>query len=293
MRILRPNAVDVPFSSLGWRPLLEKKILREIEKPHGMIVTTGPTGSGKTTTLYAVLKKLNRPDVKIITLEDPIEYKVEGLNQSQIDATKNYTFAAGLRSVLRQDPDIVMVGEIRDLETADTAINAALTGHLLLSTVHTNSASGALPRLLSMGVKPFLIAPALNAVIGQRLVRKICDKCKVEDTIEPERLEEVKKSLSSISPASGETIPNVENLKFYKGTGCPECNNSGYKGRIGIYEVIIMSDPIRAALSETISEYEMQKLALEQGMVTMTQDGLLKAIEGITSVEEVFRVTGG
>jgi type II secretory ATPase GspE/PulE/Tfp pilus assembly ATPase PilB-like protein len=144
-----------------------------------------------------------------------------------------------------------------------------------------------------MGVKPFLIAPALNAVIGQRLVRKICNKCKAKDTIEPERLEEVKKSLSSISPASGETVPNVENLKFYKGTGCPECNNSGYKGRIGIYEVIIMSDPIRAALSETISEYEMQKLALEQGMVTMTQDGLLKAIEGITSVEEVFRVTGG
>ncbi|HCU31152.1 TPA: hypothetical protein DIC21_00215, partial [Candidatus Uhrbacteria bacterium] len=293
MRILKPTAVDVPFVSLGWRPALEKKILREIEKPHGMIVTTGPTGSGKTTTLYAILKKLNQPGVKIITLEDPIEYKVEGLNQSQIDQSKNYTFAAGLRSILRQDPDIIMVGEIRDLETADTAINAALTGHLLLSTVHTNSASGALPRFLSMGVKPFLLAPSLNAIVGQRLVRKVCEKCKVEDAQAPERLEEIKKILGEISPASGETIPDLTQLKFYKGTGCPLCNNTGYKGRIGIYEVIIMDDAIRASLSDKISEYEVQKLALTQGMVTMAQDGLLKAIDGVTSIEEVFRVTGG
>ena len=293
MRILKASAIDVPFSDLGWRPLLEKKILREIEKPHGMIVTTGPTGSGKTTTLYAILKKLNQSDVKIITLEDPIEYKVEGLNQSQIDASKNYTFAAGLRSILRQDPDIIMVGEIRDLETADTAINAALTGHLLLSTIHTNSASGALPRFVSMGVKPFLLAPALNAIIGQRLVRKICEKCKIEDTIEAERLEEIKKLLGNISPASGEPIPDLNNLKFYKGTGCEICNNTGYKGRIGIYEVILMDENIRASLSEKISEYDAQKLALAQGMVTMAQDGLLKALDGMTDVAEIFRVTGG
>lgn len=293
MRILKASAIDVPFADLGWRALLEKKILREIEKPHGMIVTTGPTGSGKTTTLYAILKKLNKPGVKIITLEDPIEYKIEGLNQSQIDASKNYTFAVGLRSILRQDPDIIMVGEIRDLETADTAINAALTGHLLLSTIHTNSASGALPRFVSMGVKPFLLAPALNAVVGQRLVRKICEKCKTEDAVAPERLEEIKKILGAISPASGEAIPDLNNLKFFKGAGCTDCNNTGYKGRIGVFEVITMSDPIRAALSEKISEYEMQRLALEQGMVTMAQDGLLKTLEGITDVAEVFRVTGG
>ncbi|MFH1252727.1 MAG: GspE/PulE family protein [Candidatus Uhrbacteria bacterium] len=293
MRILKASAIEVRFSELGWRPLLEKKILREIEKPHGMIVTTGPTGSGKTTTLYAVLKKLNEPGVKIITLEDPIEYKIEGLNQSQIDASKNYTFASGLRSILRQDPDIIMVGEIRDLETADTAINAALTGHLLLSTIHTNSASGALPRFLSMGVKPFLLAPALNAIIGQRLVRKVCQKCKVDDVVEPEKLEEIKKILGSISPASGETIPNLDSLKFSKGTGCEICNNTGYKGRIGIYEVFLMDDVIRAAMSENISEYQVQKLAIEQGMVTMSQDGLLKAAEGITTVEEIFRATGG
>jgi len=293
MRILKPSSISVSFSELGWRPLLEKKILHEIEKPHGMIIATGPTGSGKTTTLYAILKKLNQSDVKIITLEDPIEYKIEGLNQSQIDASKNYTFASGLRSLLRQDPDIIMVGEIRDLETADTAINAALTGHLLLSTIHTNSASGALPRFVSMGVKPFLLAPALNAVIGQRLVRKVCAKCKTKDAVAPERLKEIKKILGALSPASGEAIPDLNNLKFYKGAGCEACNNTGYKGRVGVYEVIVMSDQIRASLSEKISEYDMRRLALEQGMVTMAQDGLLKALDGLTDVAEVFRVTGG
>jgi type IV pilus assembly protein PilB len=293
MRILKASTINVPFSDLGWRPLLEKKILKEIEKPHGMIITTGPTGSGKTTTLYAVLKKLNQPDVKIITLEDPIEYKVEGLNQSQVDASKNYTFAGGLRSILRQDPDIIMVGEIRDLETAETAINAALTGHLLFSTIHTNSAAGALPRFLSMGVKPFLLAPALNAIIGQRLVRKVCQQCKTDDVIEPERLEEIKKILGGISPASGETVPDLNNLKFYKGAGCEVCNKTGFKGRVGIYEVFLMDDVIRAAMSENISEYDVQKLAIEQGLVTMAQDGLLKALDGMTSVDEVFRTAGG
>lgn len=292
MRILKPAAINVAFSELGWRPLIEKKLSKEIEKPHGMIITTGPTGSGKTTTLYAILKKLNQADVKIITLEDPIEYKIAGLNQSQIDASKKYTFASGLRSILRQDPDIIMVGEIRDFETADTAINAALTGHLLLSTIHTNSASGAIPRFLAMGVKPFLLAPALNAIVGQRLLRKICSNCKVDELLSAEQLETVKKHLNTLSPASGETIPDLNNLKFYKGRGCEKCNNSGYKGRLGIYEIIIMDDPMRQALSENLSEYEVQKIALQQGMVTMTQDGLLKALDGITSVDEVFRVAG-
>jgi type IV pilus assembly protein PilB len=294
MRILKPSAINVEFVQLGWRPLIEKRLTREIEKPHGMIITTGPTGSGKTTTLYAILRKLNAPDVKIITLEDPIEYKLEGINQSQIDHAKQYTFAGGLRSILRQDPDVVMVGEIRDLETAEVAINAALTGHLLLSTIHTNSASGALPRFISMGVKPFLLAPALNAIIGQRLIRRIHGDCKIEDTtIRAERMEEVKAQLSKISPASGEAVPDVNALKFFKGKGCEVCNGTGYKGRIGIYEIIIMDDAIRKSLSEKISEYEVKQLAIQQGMVTMTQDGLLKALEGITTVEEVFDATGG
>ncbi len=180
MRILKPSAINVDFAKLGFRPLAQAKLEKEINKPHGMIITTGPTGSGKTTTLYAILRKLNTADVKILTLEDPIEYKLEGINQSQIDHTKQYTFANGLRSILRQDPDIVMVGEIRDLETAETSINAALTGHLMLSTLHTNDAAGALPRFISMGVKPFLLSPAMNAIIGQRLVRKICEQCKEE-----------------------------------------------------------------------------------------------------------------
>ncbi|MFH1631855.1 MAG: ATPase, T2SS/T4P/T4SS family, partial [bacterium] len=178
MRILNPDSVQLEFEKLGFRKAAFARLEREITKPHGMIVTTGPTGSGKTTTLYAILQRLNKPGVKIITLEDPVEYKIEGLNQSQIDHSKEYTFAKGLRSILRQDPDIVMVGEIRDLETAETAIQAALTGHLLLSTIHTNDAAGAIPRFVAMGVKPFLMAPAINAIMGQRLARRICEKCK-------------------------------------------------------------------------------------------------------------------
>jgi len=292
MRILKPASINVEFAQLGYRPADEKKLVREIEKPHGMIITTGPTGSGKTTTLYAILRKLNSPEVKIITLEDPIEYKIAGLNQSQIDHSKHYTFANGLRSILRQDPDIVMVGEIRDLETAEVAINAALTGHLMLSTIHTNDAAGAIPRFISMGVKPFLLAPALNAIIGQRLVRKIHQDCKEEVKLEPEIFERVKKVLEGIPPAAGETVPPSDQWKFYRGKGCDVCNQSGYKGRLGIYEILIMSDEIRASLSETINEYQMRELAKKQGMTDMAQDGMLKALQGITSVEEVMEATG-
>ncbi|MFA4845617.1 MAG: GspE/PulE family protein [Patescibacteria group bacterium] len=292
MRILKPGSINVEFNQLGFRPLAEKKLLREIEKPHGMIMTVGPTGSGKTTTLYAVLRKLNTPDVKIITLEDPIEYKLEGINQSQIDHTRDYTFVSGLRSVLRQDPDIVMVGEIRDLETAEVAINAALTGHLMLSTLHTNDAAGALPRFLSMGVKPFLLAPALNAIIGQRLTRKICEKCKEETTLKDHEMAFVKKVASEIPPASHEVVRPEAEWKFYKGKGCPVCNGSGYKGRVGMYEILTMSEQIKTALSEKMSEYDVRDLAREQGMVTMQQDGVLKVLDGLTSVEEVLRVVG-
>jgi len=292
MRILKPAAINVEFSDLGWRPIVGAKLTREIEKPHGMIVTTGPTGSGKTTTLYSILRKLNTPERKIITLEDPIEYKLKGINQSQINPTKQYTFAKGLRSILRQDPDVVMVGEIRDLETAEVAIEAALTGHLMLSTLHTNDAAGALPRFLSMGVKPFLLSPALNAIIGQRLTRRIHADCKQEVQLTPEQMAAAKKILAAIPENSGEIVPPETEWKFYKGGGCEICNNSGYKGRIGIYELLLMDENIRASLSEKISEYEVRQLAKKQGMVTMQQDGLLKALAGLTTVEEVLRVAG-
>ncbi len=292
MRILKPSAINVEFAGLGFRPLVEAKLRKEIDKPHGMIITTGPTGSGKTTTLYAILRKLNTADEKIVTLEDPIEYKLEGINQSQIESSKNYTFASGLRSILRQDPDIVMVGEIRDLETAEVAINAALTGHLMLSTLHTNDAAGALPRFISMGVKPFLLSPALNAIIGQRLVRKIHEACKEEFVLAPDVLATVTKIMAKLSPASGETPLPPEQWKFSRGKGCEVCNMSGYKGRLGIYEVLMMDDAIRGSLSESINEYQVRELAHTQGMVTMTQDGFLKALDGITTVEEVLRVAG-
>lgn len=292
MRILKPSAINVEFGQLGYRPLAEKKLLKEIEKPHGMVITTGPTGSGKTTTLYAILRNRNTPGVKIITLEDPIEYKLEGINQSQINASKNYTFASGLRSILRQDPDVVMVGEIRDFETADVAINAALTGHLLLSTLHTNDAAGAIPRFISMGVKPFLLAPALNAIIGQRLTRRVCEKCKEVATLTEDQMAFVKKVVAEISPASGEIVAPKSEWKFYKGKGCEVCNSTGYKGRLGIYEILTMNDEIKAVLSEKISEYEMRELAKKQGMITMQQDGVLKALEGQTTVDEVLRVAG-
>ncbi len=293
MRLLNPDTISLDFEKLGFRPAALKKITKEIERPNGMIVTTGPTGSGKTTTLYAILKRLNTKDTKIITLEDPIEYKVEGLNQSQIDTTKDYTFAKGLRSILRQDPDIVMVGEIRDLETAEIAIQAALTGHMLLSTIHTNDAAGAVPRFLSMGVQPHLLAPAINAIMGQRLIRQLCQECKVPITLEADVMADVVKHLSSISEASGEKAVDATKVQFYGPKGCAACNETGYRGRIGVYEILIKDAEIeKSILGGNISEYDMREVAKRQGMVTMAQDGLLKASEGMTSVDEVKRIVG-
>ncbi|MEK7183252.1 MAG: GspE/PulE family protein [Patescibacteria group bacterium] len=292
MRLLNPDTIALDFDKLGFRPASLKRLTREIERPNGMIITTGPTGSGKTTTLYAILSKLNTKDVKIITLEDPVEYKVKGLNQSQIDYSKDYTFAKGLRSILRQDPDIVMVGEIRDLETAEIAIQAALTGHLLLSTIHTNDAAGAVPRFLSMGVAPHLLAPAINAIMGQRLLRRLCE-CKQPVTLEPELFAEAKAQIESISETSGEAKVDLSKVQFMGPKGCEKCNNSGYKGRLGIYEILIKDQTIeQAILKGSISEYEMRDIAKAQGMVTMAQDGLLKAIDGLTSVEEVKKIIG-
>lgn len=288
MRLLRSSSVGLEFNDLGIRDRAFNQLKREVERPNGMIITTGPTGSGKTTTLYAILRKLNNPETKIITIEDPIEYQLSGVNQSQ--TSKNYTFAQGLRSIVRQDPDIVMVGEIRDLETAEIAIQAALTGHLVLSTIHTNDAAGTVPRFLSMGAKPYLLAPALNAMIGQRLVRKNCQNCKHEEKLDDETLKRVKDLLNELLEEDRQKI-NFNKLTFYKGKGCEACQDIGYKGRVGIYEVLTMTSDIeKLILSGAVSEYDMRDNAKKKGMITMVQDGLLKALDGITSVEEIFRV---
>ncbi len=288
MRLLRPKSIALEFEQLGVRGRAWEALKREIERPNGMIVTTGPTGSGKTTTLYAILKRLNTEDVKIITLEDPIEYKLQGVNQSQIDYSKDYTFAKGLRSILRQDPDVVMVGEIRDLDTAEIAIQAALTGHLVISTIHTNSAAGAIPRFLSMGVKPFLLAPAINCVIGQRLVKRINQEVKVPVELAPSLLAQVKSELSKLHPdVLKEYKVDLNNLKFY---GPKEGAEQPYKGRVGIYEIFSMNKEIeKIILSGKVSEYDMIDIALKSGMITMAQDGLLKALDGLTTVDEVLR----
>lgn len=291
MRILHSGSKGVTYDELGLRGDAYERLKKEVERPNGMIITTGPTGSGKTTTLYGILRTLNKPGVKIITLEDPIEIKMDGINQSQVDISRDYTFAKGLRSILRQDPDICMVGEIRDLESAEIAIQAALTGHLMLSTIHTNSASGVIPRFLSMGVKPFLLAPALNAVIGQRLVRRICQNCVVEDVADPESLAKAVGLLESL-PSAEKSKVDFGSLRFYKGAGCEQCSGLGYKGRIGIYEIFIMNKEIeQVILSSQVSEYSIQDIAVKDGMVTMVQDGVLKALDKITSLDEVFRVS--
>ncbi len=293
MRLLMSSAVGISFEQLGLRGRAFEQLKTEIEKPNGMIITTGPTGSGKTTTLYAILNKLNNPETKIITIEDPIEYKLEGINQSQIDPSKNYTFANGLRSILRQDPDIIMVGEIRDLETAEIAINASLTGHLVISTLHTNDAAGSVPRLLAMEVKSFLLAPSINAMIGQRLVRRICTDCKMETELDSQTMSRVMKIMSEIPEKSGFRIAaeELKKIKFYKGAGCEQCQGLGYKGRIGIYEIMVMNKEVESLiLSGHVSEYDMRAISAKNGMITMIQDGLLKATEGITTAEEVFRV---
>jgi type IV pilus assembly protein PilB len=292
MRILRPKAVALEFDGLGIRGKALESLQVEIEKPNGMIITTGPTGSGKTTTLYAILKRLNTSTEKIITLEDPIEYKLQGINQSQVEHTKGYDFAKGLRSILRQDPDIVMVGEIRDAETADIAIQASLTGHLVVSTIHTNSAAGAIPRFLSMGVKPFLLAPALNAVIGQRLVRRLKKDMAIPAKLSAAKMKQVKEILGSLSAASGEKV-NLDKLVFFEPDPAKVTPaDDGYKGRVGIYEIFTMTPEIEDLLlsSTDLSEYKIQDVAVKNGMITMAQDGLLKALDGLTSVDEVLAV---
>ena len=256
-----------------------------IAKPYGMLLVTGPTGSGKTTTLYTLLKKLNTPDVSIITIEDPVEFSLEGVDQIQVNAQTGLVFASGLRAILRQDPNIIMVGEIRDEETAAIAVNAALTGHLLLSTLHTNDAATTLPRLLDMGIEPFLIASTVNIAIGQRLVRKICPVCK----------EEKKYSVSAMQTLAAAFPPDAidSDATFYEGKGCKTCNNTGYLGRLPIYEVLEATDAIREAILARETAAELKKISVHEGMTTMLEDGIRKAVQGLTTLEEILRVIHG
>jgi len=290
MRILRSSAAALDIEELGLRGQALDIVRREIRRPNGMFLTTGPTGSGKTTTLYAVLNAINSSEKKIITLENPIEYRLKGVNQSQVDDVGGYSFAKGLRSIMRQDPDIVMVGEIRDEETAEIAVNAALTGHFVLSTLHTNNAAGAIPRFIAMQVKPYLLAPALNTVIAQRLVRRMCPYCKQETNLSDETAKKVRSILDLISPKAGVTKDLTAPI-FYESKGCEKCQGIGYKGRIGLYEIFTMNPEIeKMMIDNRVSEYEMQRVAIENGMLSMAQDGLLKAMDGITTVDEIMKV---
>ncbi len=291
MRLLNQADILLSVEDLGLRGLAYERLQKQIEKPHGMILTTGPTGSGKTTTLYALVNKMNTPGIKIITIEDPIEYEIAGVSQTQVEKDRSYTFAEGLRAIVRQDPDVVLVGEIRDEETADISVNAALTGHLVLSTLHTNNAAATVPRMIELGVKPNIIVPSVNAFIAQRLVRKLCPDCKEQYVPARETVDSIKKVLSIISPKSKVDIPkDIEYM--YRPVGCPKCHGLGYRGRIGIFEILTMTEPIEKLVRDMEGEREIMQAAIEDGMVTMAQDGILKAVEGLTSMEEVWRATG-
>lgn len=288
LRILNPkNLINV--EALGLREDLSKIFNKEIKKPNGMILVTGPTGSGKTTTLYAILKKLNKPEVKIITIEDPIEYHLEGISQTQVDSKKGYDFAKGLRSIMRQDPDVVLVGEIRDFETAKIALQSALTGHLVLSTLHTNDAAGTIARLQALGEKPNNIAPAINIAIAQRLVRKVCKKCVEFKKASPEDLKKIKKALKGLSKEI--KIPEITaSIKIPHAKGCKECNSFGYKGRIGIFEFFLNDTDMEKFILTSPSISSVRELAIKKGMVLMRQDGFIKVLEGTTTIEEIERV---
>lgn len=286
LRILDPQTIALPMEELGIEKRLFNILEKEIHKPNGMILTTGPTGSGKTTTLYGFLKKILTPEKKIITIEDPIEYHLKGIVQTQVDE-KKYTFGNGLRSTLRQDPDIIMVGEIRDEDVAETAINAALTGHLVFSTLHTNNAAGAFPRLIDLGINPKVISSAVNIVIAQRLVRKLCEKCKKETALDEEKKILINKVLDTI--INKDNVPEKTDT-IWEAVGCQECNNTGYKGRLGIFEAVVMDVSIEELVKKSSGEHDIRESAKQQGILNMAQDGVLKVLRGVTSLDELQRV---
>jgi len=290
MRILNPKMI-LSIEKIGLHPWLEEVLRYQMSKPNGMILVCGPTGSGKTTTLYACLKEKAKSQLKVITIENPIEYHLKGIAQTQVNPEKGYDFADGLRAALRQDPDVILVGEIRDRATAETAVQAALTGHLVFSTIHTNDAAGAVPRLIEMGVSPNGIASALNLAISQRLVRRLCPYCKKKYTPSPEVLEKIKRNLKDVIKRIPDKF-DLENIEIFKAQGCPKCSNIGYKGRIGIFEMFEVSKKIKEIISSIPSTPKMREAAIEEGMITIQQDGLLRVLEGQTSLEEVERITG-
>lgn len=299
MRLLPEGAKPLTLNQLGFLPSVKTLVENAIKKPNGMILVTGPTGSGKTTTLYSILGILNQPGVNISTIEDPIEYRIQGVNQSQINPRVGFTFANGLRSFLRQDPNIIMVGEIRDQETAEIAVHAAMTGHLVLSTLHTNDAPTTIPRLVDMGVPPFLVSYTTNIVMAQRLVRKICPFCKKEYKLDKISIDALLKAFDAerITTILKENDllqkgeKNLEEMTFYKGEGCARCNSSGYKGRVGIYEVLEINQEIIHKINEHADSNALKDTARKNGMITMSEDGLIKAKMGVTTIAEILRVT--
>ena len=278
MRLLDRSSVFLPLEKLGFAPDTQRHFEALIKRPHGIVLVTGPTGSGKTTTLYGALDKINSPDRKIITVEDPVEYQLKGVNQIPVKPKIGLTFATGLRHIVRQDPDVILIGEIRDLETAEIAIQAALTGHLVFSTLHTNDAPGAITRLQDMGVEPYLVASVLEGVLAQRLVRRICAACRVPDAPNPADLEAL-----GIEGAAG--------ARLWRGRGCDECRSTGYRGRTGIYELFPITEDVRSLILRRVSSREIRRGAIEAGMLTLRLDGWRKACEGVTTVEEILRVT--
>ncbi|MFZ8806218.1 MAG: GspE/PulE family protein [Minisyncoccia bacterium] len=290
IRILNFSKITKSLEDLGLREDDYEILNKIIFLPNGMILNTGPTGSGKTTTLYSILMKLKRPEVKIITIENPIEYRIEGITQVEIDEKKNLTFASALKAFLRHDPDVILVGEIRDKETANTAIQASLTGHLVLSTLHTNSSLGAIPRLISLEVDPKLIPSALRLVIAQRLVRKICENCKEEYDPDEKTKEKIKKELQNLPNRVNKDF-DLDNFKLAKGLGCNLCFNTGYKGRIGIFELFVLEEKLQPLILKNPTEEEIY-LEIKDNFVSMKQDGLIKALKKVTTLEEVERVTG-
>ena len=279
LRLLYRESALLPLDKIGFAADTEERFLELIARPHGIILVTGPTGSGKTTTLYASLSKINSPNKNIITIEDPIEYQLKGIGQIQVNSKINLTFAAGLRSVLRQDPDVILVGEIRDSETAEIAIQAALTGHLVFSTLHTNDSAGAVTRLVDMKVEPFLISSSVMAILAQRLVRLLCTECR-----EPYQLTALEMTELEIKPGS-------EAHTVYRAKGCESCFQTGYLGRIAIYELLLMDDDIRQLIMKNADAMTVRATAMRKGMRTLRQDGARKVLEGKTTVEEVVRVT--
>lgn len=291
LRLLDPSSGIMKLEYLGLWGRNLRLVEENIKKPFGMVLITGPTGSGKTTTLYAMMGILNQESVNIISLEDPIEYFIDGINQSQIKPEIGYTFASGLRSILRQDPNVIMVGEIRDEETADLAIHAALTGHIVLSTLHTNNAVGVIPRLVDMGVSSFLLPASLNLAIAQRLVRRLCPACKKESQI-PEKLKQILEEEFSQIPEAVKKEANLSGeIKLFESPGCKECGEKGTKGRVALFEVISMTPQMERIIIETPTESKIEQEAQRQEMITMRQDGFIKAVQGIVSIQEVLRVT--